>query len=339
MACKHFVPIVRNAIPSLNSRIASTGEADHAESCLQALDPNGTEHAAWLARGGRFVNRHADTNTLAVVDDTQAVSLFLRERASRSRHTLRAYVAELRKIIGWCDARQIGSLSDLTRNNLLSYRDTLRSARTSVSDDGQQSTPALGERSTARAQAVVASLYRHWSETGYLTANPAAGLVTGAQPRATFAPQRFIPAALLARCDAWVEDAMAGKQVEPDILQARRGAIWALYRYAGVRLVELAWSINSGLPRIQAESAGCWTLYVNGKGNKPHKPRAYRLAHGLPAEPAEHECVPLIHGFKGGSLQEAGLYREVKGIFEAVADSLDASNPARILLLRAASPH
>ena len=43
----------------------------------------------WLARAGRFVNLSMVTNTLGVADDAQAVILFLRDRASRSPHTLR----------------------------------------------------------------------------------------------------------------------------------------------------------------------------------------------------------------------------------------------------------
>ncbi|MGN5480274.1 hypothetical protein ACTMU2_36175 (plasmid) [Cupriavidus basilensis] len=35
----------------------------------------------------------------------------------------------------------------------------------------------------------------------------------------------------------------------------RRRAIWALYRYAGVRLAELAWSTEIALPRLEAGGA------------------------------------------------------------------------------------
>ncbi|KAI3606013.1 Integrase (plasmid) [Cupriavidus necator H850] len=50
--------------------------------------------------------------------------------------------------------------------------------------------------------------------------------------------------------------------------------------------------------------------------------RAYRCARGLAADPPAHEALPLIHGNKGEALQQAGLYREVKAIFAAVADGL-----------------
>lgn len=121
------------------------------------------------------------------------------------------------------------------------------------------------------------------------------------------------------------------------------------YRYAGVRLAELAWSAEIVLPRLEAEAPGQWTLYVCGKGRKaPAIPlptpcvavlRAYRHARGLAAEPPAHEALPVIHGNKGEALQSAGRYRAVKAIFVAVADGLHAREPAHALLLRSASPH
>lgn len=322
-------------------------DVDGAHAWLAAIEPQHTDAlVSWLARGGRFVNRDAATNTLAVIDDAQAVALFLRERASRSRHTLRAYAADLRRLVGWCRDRHLGPLSNLTRNDLLAYRDHLRTARATVAADGRQRASVPGERTQARALAVVASLYQYWFETGYLIANPASGLVTGTQARTGFAPQRFLPPTALAACDAWMANMPAGAD---DLAVLRRRAIWVLYRYGGVRLAELAWTIGTNLPRIEVEDGGQWTLYVHGKGDKPRAIplpamaiaplSAYRAMRGLPAEPAAHEVLPLIHGFKGGSLQEGGLYAEVKAIFDAVADSLQASNPARAVLLRAASPH
>ncbi|MFX7792749.1 hypothetical protein ABTK00_20145, partial [Acinetobacter baumannii] len=55
----------------------------------------------------------------------------------------------------------------------------------------------------------------------------------------------------------------------PDIAMLRRRAIWVLYRYGGIRLAELAWEIDTNLPRIAVDMDGQWTLYVDGKGNKP----------------------------------------------------------------------
>jgi site-specific recombinase XerD len=67
--------------------------------------------------------------------------------------------------------------------------------------------------------------------------------------------------------------------------------------------------------------------------------RKYRMARGLSLEPKGHEQIPLIHGFKGGSLQQAGLYNEVKVIFDAVAKCIEQSDPENATLLRASSPH
>ncbi|CAG9184763.1 Tyrosine recombinase XerC [Cupriavidus laharis] len=307
------------------------------------LVTQGPAEHAWLARAGRFAQPHATANTLGVADDAQALALFLRDRAGRSPHTLRAYGAELRRLMRWCGARQLGPLSDLTRQQLLAYRHALQH------DEGRTAgaRPPRSEATRTRALAVVASLYRYWYDTGYLHANPAAGLSAGSRARAGFAPTRLIPPALLVACDAWLD---APESDAANTLAAqRRRAIWALYRYAGARLAELAWSAETALPRLEAEAPGRWTLYVCGKGRKARTIplptpcvtvlRAYRLGRGLPAEPPAHEALPVIHGHKGEALQSAGLYREVKAIFAAVADGLQAREPAQALLLRAASPH
>uniref|UniRef100_UPI003F495C38 tyrosine-type recombinase/integrase n=1 Tax=Cupriavidus necator TaxID=106590 RepID=UPI003F495C38 len=308
-----------------NPWLATHGHADH----------------AWLARAGRFAQPHAATNTLGAADDVQALALFLRDRTGRSPHTLRAYGAELRRLMRWCGARQLGPLSDLTRQQLLAYRDALQHGERGAEDVSQP----LSEATRTRALAVVASLYRYWYDTGYLHANPAAGLSAGSRARAGFAPTRLIPPALLGACDAWLD----ASGCDDSLPALRRSAIWALYRYAGVRLAELAWSAETALPRLEAEAPGRWTLYVCGKGRKARAIplptpcvavlRAYRRARGLPADPPVHEALPVIHGNKGEALQQAGLYREVKAIFAAVADGLQAREPGQALLLRAASPH
>ncbi len=310
------------------------------------LITQGPAELAWLARVGRFAQPHAAANTLGAADDAQALALFLRDRAGRSPHTQRAYGAELRRLMRWCGARGLGPLSDLTRQQLLAYRHALQHSERSTAET-LPPIEHLSEATRTRALAVVASLYRYWYDTGYLHANPVAGMSAGGRARAGFAPTRLIPPPLLAACDAWLDGP------EPDaantLTAERRRAILALYRYAGVRLAELAWSAATGLPRLEAEAPARWTLYVCGKGRKVRAIplptpcvavlRAYRRARGLTAEPPAHEALPVIHGHKGEALQSAGLYREVKAIFAAVADGLQAREPAQALLLRAASPH
>lgn len=321
--------------------VPTTTEAREAVAANPWLAAYGPADHAWLARAGRFAQPHAATNTLGAADDAQALALFLRDRTGRSPHTLRAYGAELRRLMRWCGVHGLGPLSDLTRQQLLAYRHALQHGEHGAED----ATPPLSEATRTRALAVVASLYGYWYDTGYLHANPAAGLSAGSRARAGFAPTRLIPPALLGACDAWL-DAPGADAALPAL---RRRAIWALYRYAGVRLAELAWSAETALPRLEAEAPGRWTLYVCGKGRKARAIplpvpcvavlRAYRQARGLPPEPPAHEALPVIHGNKGEALQSAGLYREVKAIFAAVADGLQAREPAQALLLRAASPH
>lgn len=322
------------------------------------------DFTAWLQCTGRLANPHEDTNTLGARDDYAAVAAFLRERAHRSRHTWRAYIAELERLAQWCVERRLGPLSDLTRQDLLAYRDALRQA----SDRGRvvvatsQPPPpapvataaatALAARSQARALAVVASLYRYWHDTGYLLGNPAAGLTAGGT-RAGFAAKRFVPARLLLACDEWVAAEAAGSIAAPGdtriLRRLRRAAIWTLYRSSGARLVELVWRPQLGLPRLEIDERGDWTLHVIGKRGKERSVplprrctgvlRDYRAARGLSPEPALLERIALIHGDKGGSLGERGLYDEVKAVLEAVAVSVEARDAEGAALLRTVSPH
>jgi len=318
----------------------ATGELKREATTLMSLPQ---PLVVWLARAGRFAAVAGATNTLGVGDDAQAAALFLRDRASRSPHTLRAYRTELRRLVGWCESRQLGPLSDLTRHDLLAYRQALRQP---AADTVGDTTRRLSQALQSRALAVVASLFRYWTETGYLTANPAAGLVRGGRSRASFAPQRMLPSVLLAACDAWVDEAVA---VGDSLVSARRRAIWALYRYAGVRLVELVWSDEAQLPRLDVDDHGSWTLTVLGKGQKTRAIplpavcvavlRTYREMRGLPPQPPLFEHAALIHGLRGGSLRGSGLYDEVKAIFVAAAERLANTDPDGATRLRQASPH
>ncbi|MDG0854447.1 tyrosine-type recombinase/integrase [Roseateles puraquae] len=302
---------------------------------------------------GRFANADRATNTLGALSDLAAVEAFLREKTCRSRHTWRAYVAELERLATWCRSVDRGPLSDLTRQDLQAYRQWLSQPRADLLEGGAAEAPlaarSLGERSQARALAVLGSLFRHWHETGYLIANPAAGMASGRRQGRSLSAKRCAPAELLALCDRWVEQHTPGEPNAEDLPAWRRAAIWALFRCSGVRLAELAWRAEHGLPRLDVDAQGHWTLHVLGKGNKARAIplpggrvgvlRRYRVARGLPDGPGPLETLPLFHGEKGGALGPRGLYDEVKAVLAAVAAELGSQDPAQAALLREVSPH
>jgi integrase/recombinase XerC len=305
----------------------------------------------WLQRTGRLYNPHEHTNTLGATDDYAALSAFLRERTCRSRHTWRAYTKELERLVTWCQAQDLGPLSDLTRQDLLKYKSHMQKMRPGGRSAGPEA-PApkasMSETSQARALAVVASLYRYWHETGYLQGNPTAGLTGGSRAQAGFAPTRMVSAELLALCDAWANRSLQSSQTA-DVNVVRRCAIWILFRFSGARLSELAWNPSEALPRIAYDKVGSITLTVVGKGNKIRQIplpticvrvlRRYRLARGLSEQPDALEQIPLIHGEKAGYLGARGLYDDVKAVLLAVASEIEQRDPQSGLLLRTVSPH
>ncbi|MGF6810715.1 integrase/recombinase XerC [Paraburkholderia sp. Clong3] len=307
-----------------------------------ALLPAGVG-ATWVARAGRFANPVALTNTLGVADDTQAVRLFLRERASHSPHTLRAYVTELRRLAAWCTRERLGPFSDLTRQDLMAYRDAVQAPQADAAGNVRRAAPAT----VSRALAAVSSLFAWWHRTGYLTVNPAEGLAAGRRARMTWTPVRFLPAAALAHCDA-VAGGDAPADVSPTVW-ARRLAIWTLYRFAGMRLAELVWHEDLALPRIDVDEARQWTLHVTGKGGKERAIplpsaclpalRTYRRLRGLPAEPPPGERLPLIHSERGRALGVSGLYDEARAVFALAATRVPMGDSAMRAALEAASTH
>jgi integrase/recombinase XerC len=293
----------------------------------------------WLQRTGRLYNIHPQTNTLGVEDDYAAISMFLRERAARSKHTRRAYLTELEGLVRWCMGHGLGPLSDLTRVDLQRYQAHMRAPQ----DGGI----AKRDTSQTRAFAVVASLFRYWHSTGYLLGNPAVGLTTGTRAQAGFTPKRFVPINLLQHCDTWVAQSVA---VSPDLPRWRRAAIWTLFRFSGARLAELAWNTEVKLPHLEIDSHGNTVLTVMGKGGKeryiplPAMGNAvlagYRQARGLsPLLHGHPEQVPLIHGDKGGALGARGLYDEIRMVLQSVASAIEDTDPAGAALLREVSPH
>ncbi|MEX3932172.1 tyrosine-type recombinase/integrase [Paraburkholderia phymatum] len=329
----------------------------------------------WLTRAGRFMNA-TTTNSLGAADDAQALALFLRDRAQRSPHTLRAYWTELRRLIGWCEAHRRGPLSDLTRDDLLAFRRSLERAgptRGTTPTDRQTTRRPSTARQTGsdagrrRALAVVSSLFRYWQKTGYLVVNPAVELSGDGAARMTWTPSRILPARLLMLCDA-VTAGERPPEVSP-LVWERRCAIWSLYRFAGARLAELEWSAEQGLPRLSVDTEAAtavapaaptggapsarpaerWTLHVRGKGGKgraiplPSRCvpvlRDYRVLRGLPAEPAPFESIPLIHSEKRDALGHSGLYDEVKAVLQAAEQRVPPGDTATRALLHAASTH
>lgn len=299
---------------------------------------NAIEHNPILLSAGRYFNRDQNLNMLGAATDAQAISAFLRDRTNRSPHTARAYRTELRRLVFWCEANHLGPLSDLTRQDLLNYRDDLAMMSRHELDQ------VLSPSAQARAINVVKSMYKYLTSTGYQTVNPALELGVSHPNAPSTILSRLLSTAATDACDRWLDAQLQLNDVP--LRAARHTAILALYRFAGIRVAELA--PKMGYPRLRSEGSN-WAIEVLGKGMKARviplpeacvvHLRRYRLRRGLPAMPDKEEAIPIISARSGRALGTSGLYREIKACLQDIANSLPSDALQARLALERASPH
>jgi site-specific recombinase XerD len=183
----------------------------------------------------------ADTSTQTQISPAWEAALgrFSRELQTRgaSRHTLRAYGADLAELAEWASGRG-------REPGTLVYRD-LRGYAAALSERG------LARASVARKLAAVRSLHEHLVRTGDAPQNPAALLPS--PKRASRLPRVLGPdeiAALLDRIPA------SGP------LEVRDRALLELAYACGLRAEEIV-NLDVGAPDFDSE-----TLRVTGKGSK-----------------------------------------------------------------------
>jgi integrase/recombinase XerC len=92
-------------------------------------------------------------------------------------------------------------------------------------------------------------------------------------------------ASVLALCDPVVSG--TAPDTVSALVWARRGAIWSLYPYAGVRLAERVWSDADGPPRLEVDPRDQCTLHVLGQRQQaPLDSAAVRLHAGAARLPS-----------------------------------------------------
>ena len=169
----------------------------------------------------------------------RAIASFESELATRgaSRHTLRAYRADLSELADWASGRD-------TAPSELAYRD-LRAFAATLSERG------LARSSVARKLAAIRSFGRHMVDTGASLQNPAELLPS---------PKRAskLPRVLSAEDAARLLDRVPAS----DPLAVRDRAMLELTYACGLRAAEVC-DLDAGDPDFESE-----TLRVRGKGKK-----------------------------------------------------------------------
>lgn len=263
---------------------------------------------------GSGSNRSADGCQIRADSDGEAVAAWLGVTSSKSNATLRRYAGEARRFIAWLAIDREICISDVTVDDLLSYRELLKNPTPAGLWCETVENGGLGlmrgpasERSANHSMVVLRSLFSFLTETRYLSGNPFSA----------FGKIRFIAKDISGReyeaptgsvnerevHDEWISAMWHGIEQRGDDSPgyARDRWILALLSRTGVRRMEAVTLCMSDV----FQWSGDWYLSIIGKGRKLRKVpladsvltelKRYRASLGLPPLPNQSESnIPLI---------------------------------------------
>jgi len=260
----------------------------------------------------RYHGRHRGSySTLQSSSDAEAVAEWLREKASDSKPTARAYRREAERLLIWAARQHQKSLSDLDRNDYVAYREFLSNPGPEWIMDKrynrQQSNwrPFMGPLSTKSsyyALTVVFSLVKFLVDTGWLKANP---MPSPKKPKGiTFNPQaRSLSAQQKDYVYKGVEQMSDGSAVQR-LQKARAKWVLSFFLKSAARATEACTHTMNDIKRVPIKASSIWVWQVIGKGNKESMVPVsqslitamveFRTAMGLSPYPSVGEGIPLI---------------------------------------------
>ena len=220
-------------------------------------------------RRGQF--RVLGPNVLDAQTDLQAVFSWL-ERYRESPRTLQSYHRAVESFYLFCVVRLGKPLSSVAEGDLLAYRDFLRMPDPAWiqlgraerdSTDWRPLKGPLGASSQRHAFTILASMFKGLMEAGYLSANPARGVV----PKMKLPPSRIDTRRSFTEAQ-WSLLMRAVRDL-PDTAGLRRSLlVLELASTTGLRLIELATARLKDLRQEWVDGQLVWMLDVEGKGNR-----------------------------------------------------------------------
>lgn len=300
-----------------------------------------------------------------VIDDVQAIHLFIDGYTRRSNHTIRSYEKECYRFLLWLRSRCSPSprsslLPDVGIGDVNSYIDFLASPRAFhpdfLQENGFSHQPFKKSLVQASVALCITVLHRFFDAMREMR-EPAG------QPYCTYNPVKLIHEGINRSCAAedveqaltdseWlavlkaIENLPQGSEREKKHYHRARWIMQLLYRSLLRR--EEAAKLTMG--SFEATPQG-WNIRFVGKSAKKAKIIAtdtlmdelklYRTSLGLPALPSPGESRPAILAVTGTDKGVTGqaIYLICKVIFGMAADLLDERDAAGAQRLRQSSPH
>ena len=306
----------------------------------------------------------AELVSAEVVDDVQAIRIFIAGYKHKSSHTTRAYEKECYRFLLWLRLKRGAGHAHLPAvgiDDMNVYMDFVREPRPFNEEflkangwDHQPFRNALSKTSIALCITVLHRLFTAMREMR----GP------GGQPYCTYNPVKLLHEGLASRSnqDDEVEQALTeiewgavqevieglpqGTEREKKHYHRARWIMQLLYR-AFLRREEAA---NLKMGNFIASPQG-WSLRFVGKGDKSStiivtsklidELKVYRTSLGLPALPSPGESRPAIMAVTGVDKGVTGqaIYLICKEIFGWAADLIEGSDNAAAARLRQSSPH
>lgn len=299
-----------------------------------------------------------------VVDDVQAIRLFIGGYIRKSLHTVRSYEKECYRFLLWLRLQR-GSghalLPSVGISDMNAYMDFLSNPRPFSEEflkaNGWDHQPFRNPLSKASLSLCITVLHRFFTAMREMR-----GL--GDQPYCTYNPVKLLHDGLASRSNQDDEVEQALTDTEWDAVQEvierlpqsttrekkhyhrARWIMQLLYR-SFLRREEAA---NLKMGSFEATSQG-WNIRLIGKGAKKSKIIAtaklidelkiYRTSLGLPALPSPGESRPAIMAVTGSEKGITGqaVYLICKEIFSAAADLIEDRDTSAAARLRQSSPH
>ena len=300
---------------------------------------------------------------IAARDDYEAIAAWLNARATND-NTYRAYRREAERLLLWCIFDRRKALSSITVEDCSLYRDFLQAppAQWVSPRNVERWSPAwrplsgpLSARSQRTAFTIVSALFDWLVSQQYLVANPWKAL-----PRPGRAPTLDLSRAFTH--EQWAAIRRGVDALPDPVRRSRIRLVTELLYHTGLRRAELLAADLGDLREEMLDGEPCWVLTVTGKGGRirevPVVESVMRhLDHdlglrGLPPDPRDGPAeAPLIARIatldgdasrrapEGDRLPPAQLYRELKRLFAATADALQAEGARGAARVAQGSPH